>query len=120
MVIVACLQAVANRTAAEYVLTESVVYCEGYDMGGLPVTAQTTVTFPYSYVGPAMNVEVDWSDNIIFHQFPAGAKVRTEVILHDLTTRCCRLHAVRALHDCAARTRARSLFLRASSPRGSG
>jgi len=84
VVVVACLQAVANRTAAENVLTESVVYCEGYDMGGLPVTEQTT-EFPYSYVGPALNVEVDWSDNIIFHQFAAGAKVRTEVILHDLT-----------------------------------
>jgi hypothetical protein len=84
LAIVACLQAVANKTAAEYTLTESVVYCEGYNMGGLVVTEQTA-TFPYSYVGAALDVEVDWSDNIIFHQFPAGAKVRTEVILHDLT-----------------------------------
>lgn len=80
---VACLQAVANKTAAVYALEESAVYCEGYDMYGMPVIEQTTV-FPYSFVGPAVNVEVDWSDNIIFHQFPAGAKVRTEVLLHDL------------------------------------
>lgn len=84
LVFVACLQATANRVAAEYALTESVVYTEGIGTDGLPVS-ENTGTFPYTYVGDALNVEVDWSDNIIFHQFSAGSKVRTEVILHDLT-----------------------------------
>lgn len=84
MVFVACLQATANRVAAENALTESVVYPEGIGPDGLPVT-ENVADFPYTYVDDALNVEVDWSDNIIFHQFSAGAKVRTEVILHDLT-----------------------------------
>src|SRR4030042_1986923 len=83
LVIVACLEAVANRTAA-YTLDESVVYPEGLGLDGLPVTANT-VAIPYSFVRPAMNVQADWSDDIIFHQFPLGQKIRTEVILHDLT-----------------------------------
>ena len=64
-----------------YELEEPVVYCEGVGIDGSYVTASP----PDSYVCAATNVQVDWSDNIIFHQFPAGAKVRTEVLLHDLT-----------------------------------
>jgi hypothetical protein len=33
-------------------------------------------------VGPATDVAVDWSDDLLSQQWPAGAKVRTEVILH--------------------------------------
>lgn len=66
--------------AVAYELSEPVVYCEGVDMYGGYVTDSP----PDTYVRAANNVQIDWSDNIIFHQFPAGAKVRTEVVLHDL------------------------------------
>jgi hypothetical protein len=83
MLALAGLQATAGKAMA-YTLAESVVYPEGIGIDGLPVTANTAA-FPYSFVGPAMNVQADWSDDIIFHQFPVGQKVRTEVVLHDLT-----------------------------------
>jgi hypothetical protein len=82
MLAVAGLQATAGNAMA-YTLTESVVYTEGVDIAGLYVTPDTA-DFPFSLVGPAGNVQCDWSDDIIFHQFPVGQKVRTEVVLHDL------------------------------------
>ena len=82
MLAIVGIQATAGNATA-YTLTESVVYTEGIGVDGLYVTPNTA-TFPYSFVAPAANVEVDWSDDIIFHQFPVGQKVRTEVVLHDL------------------------------------
>jgi hypothetical protein len=73
----------AMQASAEYTLSEDVIFAEGVDMHGADVVANPTEV-PYTEVGPANNVQVDWSDNIVFHQFPAGAKVRTEVILHDM------------------------------------
>jgi len=67
--------------AVAYEPSEPIVYCEGVGIDGSYVTASP----PDSYVSAATNVQVDWSDNIVFHQFAAGAKVRTEVIIHDLT-----------------------------------
>jgi hypothetical protein len=83
MLALASLQATAGKAMA-YTLGESVVYPEGIGVDGLTVTPNA-VSFPYSFVGQAMNVQVDWSNDLIFHQFPVGQKVRTEVILHDLT-----------------------------------
>lgn len=80
MLALGALQAGAEKAMA-YTLAEPVIYCEGIDMYGNYVVPDGTMSF----VGAAQNVLVDWSDNIIFHQFPAGAKVRTEVVLHDLT-----------------------------------
>jgi hypothetical protein len=34
------------------------------------------------YTGAASDVAVDWSDDLLYQQWPAGSKVRTEVILH--------------------------------------
>jgi len=73
------LQSMVGNVAA-YELSEAVVYPEGIGLDGTYVTPVAGE----SYVGAATNVEIDWSDNIIFHQFPVGSKVRTEVILHDL------------------------------------
>src|SRR4030042_5010475 len=73
------LQSILGNAAA-YELDEAVVYPEGIGIDGLYVTPVAGE----SYVAAASNVQVDWSDNIIFHQFAVGAKVRTEVIIHDL------------------------------------
>jgi hypothetical protein len=74
------LQSMVGNVAA-YELSEAVVYPEGIGLDGTYVTPAAGV----SYVETAANVQIDWSDDLIFHQFPAGQKVRTEVILHDLT-----------------------------------
>ncbi len=73
----------AMQASAENTLAEDVIYTEGVDMHGADVIADPDST-PATIVGPATNVLVDWSDNIVYHQYPAGAKVRTEVILHEI------------------------------------
>jgi hypothetical protein len=72
----------AAQASAENILTENVIYAEGVDMHGVNVVPATGP--PATLVGSADNVIIDWSDNIVFHQFSAGSKVRTEVILHQL------------------------------------
>ncbi|MGD9962829.1 MAG: hypothetical protein AB7S97_02895 [Thermoplasmata archaeon] len=72
----------AVQAAAEYSLTESVVYAEGVGFDSLEVVPDAA--YPATVVGGASNVMLDWSDDIVFHQFPAGQKVRTEVVLHDM------------------------------------
>ncbi len=68
--------------ASAYSLSESVIYAEGIGFDGMEVTPDAA--YPATIVGPATNVMVDWSDDIVFHQFPAGQKVRTEVVLHQV------------------------------------
>ncbi|MEW5748458.1 MAG: hypothetical protein AB1793_06715 [Candidatus Thermoplasmatota archaeon] len=76
------LSLTAVQATAEYSLEESVIYAEGIGFDGLEVVPNAA--FPATIVGPATNVMVDWSDDIVFHQFPAGQKVRTEVVLHNM------------------------------------
>jgi hypothetical protein len=60
---------------------ESIIYVEGIGLNGLPVTPDNE--YPETIIDSASDVEIDWSDNLVFHMFPVGQKVRTEVILHD-------------------------------------
>lgn len=76
------LSLTAVQAAAEYSLTESVVYAEGIGFDSLEVVPDAA--YPATMVGGASNVMLDWSDDIVFHQFPAGQKIRTEVVLHDM------------------------------------
>lgn len=79
--LIACfmLSMAASRASAN-TLAENVLYVEGVDYLGLD--ALPTVGPPSVATGAAANVMVNWSDDIIYHQFPAGQKVRTEVLLH--------------------------------------
>lgn len=72
----------ALQASAEYALKESVIYAEGIGFDGTEVTPDAA--FPATIVGPATNVVLDWSDDIVFHQFPVGQKIRTEVVLHQV------------------------------------
>lgn len=58
------------------------IYVTGglFDLG--PFVNETTGNELMAYGEPA-NVLANWSDDIVLHQFKAGAKVRTEVILWD-------------------------------------
>lgn len=76
------LSLTAIQATAENSLEESVIYSEGIGFDGLEVVPDAAL--PATIVGPATNILVDWSDDIVFHQFPAGQKVRTEVILHNV------------------------------------
>jgi hypothetical protein len=70
--------AVLPATAGDLTdLAEPAVCTEGIGMDGFEVTPGGLVS-----VGPAASVMIDWSDDIVFHQFPVGQKVRTEVLLH--------------------------------------
>ena len=73
----------AMQASAEYVLQEDVIYAEGTDWHGMSVVVQDEVS-PKTLVGAAGNVVADWSDNIVYHQFAAGSKIRTEVVLHQV------------------------------------
>lgn len=78
---IACFMlSMAASQASAYALTENILYAEGVDYYG--VDAIPTVGPPSVEIGGAANVMVGWSDDIIYHQFPAGQKVRTEVLLH--------------------------------------
>ena len=74
----------AMQASAEYTLSEDVIYAEGTDWHGTSVVIQDE-TSPKTLVGPADNVVADWSDNIVYHQFAAGSKIRTEVVLHQVS-----------------------------------
>jgi hypothetical protein len=58
------------------------IYVTGelFDLG--PFVNETTGNELMAY-GEPVNVLANWSDDIVLHQFKAGAKVRTEVILWD-------------------------------------
>ena len=65
---------VVGGTAGIYVTGEL------FDLGGF--INKTTGNELMAY-GEPVNVLANWSDDIVLHQFKAGAKVRTEVILWD-------------------------------------
>ena len=78
---IACFMlSLAASQASAYTLAENILYPEGVDYFGND--AIPTVGPPSVEIGEAKNVMVGWSDDIIYHQFPAGQKVRTEVLLH--------------------------------------
>jgi len=78
---IACFMLSLTASQANaYVLAENILYAEGVDYLGLD--AIPTAGPPSVEIGAAANVMVGWSDDIIYHQFPAGQKVRTEVLLH--------------------------------------
>jgi hypothetical protein len=63
-------------------ITESIIYTEGVDLAGLPV--EPSDDFPAAIIGPAENIEIDWSDNLIYTQFTAGSMVRVEATFHNI------------------------------------
>ncbi len=73
----------AAQASAENALDENVIYAEGVGFDGTEVVPNDEL--PATINGSATNVVLDWSDNIVFHQFSAGSKVRTEVILHNVS-----------------------------------
>lgn len=62
---------------------EDIIYVEGIGLDGYEADLDPNGN-PASLMDSAENVEIDWSDNIVFRKFPAGQMVRTEVILHDM------------------------------------
>lgn len=73
----------SGQAAAENPLSVDVVCPEGYFVGGEPVTDGQLQDDGTLFVRPATGVMLDWSDDIVYHQWPAGAKVRVEVILTE-------------------------------------
>ncbi|TFH41245.1 MAG: hypothetical protein E4G94_08280 [ANME-2 cluster archaeon] len=63
-------------------ITESIIYTEGVDLAGLPVVESSD--FPAATIGSAENIEIDWSDNLIYTQFAAGSMVRVEATFHNI------------------------------------
>lgn len=75
----------AMPAMAEYPLLSNVVCPEGIFVGGVTVEDGQTWDEGVLSVAKAADVTLDWSDDIIYHQFPAGSKVRVEVVLFDET-----------------------------------
>ena len=69
-----------NVVFGEVVDGASGIYVTGdlFDLG--PFVNETTGSSLMAY-GEPVDIIANWSDNIVLHQFKAGAKVRTEVIL---------------------------------------
>ncbi len=83
MMYVSSLSAVASTNMAD--LNEPILMAQTVGDNGIGVDAGLYMPGGTWFAGSASNVQVDWSDDLLFQQWPAGAKVRTEVILHDLT-----------------------------------
>lgn len=85
LVTVVMLSLTAFQGAAN-TLYEDSRFVEGVGLDGLDVYPGTIthddLTTTTITTGAAKNVMVGWSDDIIYHQFPVGQKVRTEVLLH--------------------------------------
>jgi hypothetical protein len=76
------LSLMARPAAAVYPLQSDVICPEGIFVGGAEVTDGQLWDDGTLSVDGALDVTLDWSDNILYHQFPAGAKVRLETILY--------------------------------------
>jgi hypothetical protein len=76
------LSLMARPAAAVYTLQSDVICPEGIFVGGAEVTDGQLWDYGTLSVDDALDVTLDWSDNILYHQFPAGAKVRLETILY--------------------------------------
>lgn len=82
----AMLAMCSGQAAAEYPLLSDVVCPEGYFVYGLPVADGDVQDSGTLYVRSANDVQIDWSDDIVYHQWTAGSKVRVEVILTEPAT----------------------------------
>jgi hypothetical protein len=76
----------SGQAAAEYTLEVNVVCPEGYFVGGEPVVDGQVQDGGTLFVRAATDVMVDWSDDIVYHQWTAGSKVRVEVVLTEPAT----------------------------------
>jgi hypothetical protein len=76
----------SGQAAAEYTLEVNVVCPEGYFVGGEPVVDGQVQDGGTLFVRAAGDVMVDWSDDIVYHQWTAGSKVRVEVVLTEPAT----------------------------------
>ena len=78
--------ALSAYPATANTLYEDAIFVEGVGLDSLDAIPQSDPLYPIVTTGAAANVMVGWSDDIIYHQFPAGQKVRTEVLLHVVQT----------------------------------
>lgn len=76
----------SGQVAAEYPLLVDVVCPEGYFVGGEPVVDGQVWDSGVLNVRKANDVMLDWSDDIVYHQWTAGSKVRVEVVLTEPAT----------------------------------
>lgn len=76
----------SGQVAAEYPLLVDVVCPEGYFVGGEPVVDGQVWDSGTLSVRKATDVMLDWSDDIVYHQWTAGSKVRVEVVLTEPAT----------------------------------
>lgn len=76
------LSLMARPAAAVYALQSDVICPEGIFVGGVEVNDGDLWDIGTLSVDDASDVTLDWSDNILYHQFAAGAKVRLETILY--------------------------------------
>jgi hypothetical protein len=81
MMYLSSVPAVASTNMAD--LNEPILMAQTVNEYGIGVDAGLYLPGGTWYTGAASNVAVDWSDDLLFQQWPAGAKVRTEVILHS-------------------------------------
>ncbi|MCU0852504.1 MAG: hypothetical protein MUC90_04510 [Thermoplasmata archaeon] len=80
MMYMSTFSAIASTNMAD--LNEPILMAQTVNEYGIGVDANLYLPAATWYTGGASNVAVDWSDDLLFQQWPAGAKVRTEVILH--------------------------------------
>ncbi|MGD9962828.1 MAG: hypothetical protein AB7S97_02890 [Thermoplasmata archaeon] len=76
----------SGQAAADNPLQVDVVCPEGYFVDGEPILDGTVRDYGTLFVRSAEDVMIDWSDDIIYHQWAAGAKVRIEVVLTEPAT----------------------------------
>lgn len=80
MMYMSTFSAIASTNMAD--LNEPILMAQDVNGLGIGVDCLLYPAGGTYYVGSASNVAVDWSDDLLSQQWPAGAKVRTEVILH--------------------------------------
>jgi hypothetical protein len=80
MMYMSTFSAIASTNMAD--LNEPILMAQTVNEYGIGVDAGLYLPGGTWYTGAASNVAVDWSDDLLSQQWPAGAKVRTEVILH--------------------------------------
>ena len=76
----------SGQATAANPLGVNVVCPEGYFVDGVPVVDGESRDDGILSVMSADGVMIDWSDDIVYHQWSAGSKVRVEVILTQPST----------------------------------
>ena len=76
----------SGQAMAANPLEVNVVCPEGYFVDGVPVVDGELRDDGILFVEKANDVMIDWSDDIVYHQWSAGSKVRVEVILTQPST----------------------------------